>query len=152
MFNRLQELQENDSLKNLFALFLVESPSMGIASLYALGEGCETPYANSLCSNNRCHLLVNGALVSGMRLPGFNIITLDPDSFSVKEQKFYNTHSSSANVQSMMTWLRSLVDGTLLMGCSNDEPTKNMQSADWTLLVSLPIVDILFRDSAKFIL
>ena len=115
---------------------------MGIASLYALGEGCETPYSNTACGTTRCQLLVNGTMVSGMRLPGFNIITLDPDSLSVKEQKFYNTHSQSAIVQSMITWLQSLVDGTLLMGCSTDEPTSKMQTADWTILVSIPILEL----------
>ena len=78
-------------------------------------------------------------MVSGMSLPGFNIITLDPDSLSVKEQKFYNTHSHSAMVQSMITWLQSLVDGTLLIGCSSDEAENRMQPADWTVLVSIPI-------------
>ena len=80
---------------------------------------------------------MNGVIELNTKVgPGFHLISYQFPSFTKLEAKIFKTFFSGEAAK-MITWLGGLDDGTIILGCSIDDPSTSMGPEGWASLVSI---------------
>ena len=83
---------------------------------------------------------------------GVNTLRIDPFSCSVEECRFFDTYASETAASQLSDYLQQLDDGTVIVGVSADEPSKNLSGALPTLRdFGVDVGDVQRRGSFAFI-
>ena len=119
-------------------------------SAYGYSSGC-TPKVG--------HVKLNGAIVWHAswcgNLPdprGVNTLVIDPFNCSVRETRRFDTFESTSSARQLSDYLRQLDDGSLTVGVTADEATRELSGALPTLReLGVDVADVEFRGSFAFI-
>ena len=88
----------------------------------------------------------------GINCRGVNTLLVDPFSCSVEECRFFDTYASETAASQLSDYLQQLDDGTVIVGVTADEPSKNLSGALPTLQeLGVDVSDVGFRGSFAFI-
>jgi len=116
-------------------------------------------YGYGSCTPKFGHIKLNGATVwQGSwcgNIPdprGVNILRVDPFICSVQETRRFDTHDSTSSARQLSEYLNQLSYGSLIVGVTADEATRELSGALLTLReLGVDVADVGFRGSFAFI-
>ena len=83
---------------------------------------------------------------------GINALQIDPFSCSVEECRFFDYYESQDAARKLRDYLQQLDDGSVIVGVTADEASRNLSSALPTLReFGVDVADVEFRGSFAFI-
>ena len=87
---------------------------------------------------------------SSTNLRGINTMILDTENCSANEWKQFDTHGRTAAADRLVEYLRSLADGTIVLGVTFDDPTHFLKPAALSALRNFGVAPNNLKYRGKF--
>ena len=86
------------------------------------------------------------------RYRGVNVVVVNPADCTMQSRRNFDTHAVGSPASRLRNYIQGLSDGTVLVGVSCDEPTKELDPAEATLTaLGADVSDVRWRGAFAFV-